>query len=88
MYVAIGAYRYGVDTHWTLTGLLTLLDTRWRAVLLIATVLFYGTIHRFFQQVLNRVSKLRAGSAELEIRQLEPAGQKQKTAIPTAVDDN
>jgi hypothetical protein len=47
----IGAWHYGIDTKWSLTGLLTLLDERWKGTMVLVGVLFY----RSFQDLLARV---------------------------------
>lgn len=60
-WAVIGGIHYAIESHWTMKGLLTLLDEKWKGTLLLAGVLFYRTIH----EVLARMQRFHIPFADM-----------------------
>jgi hypothetical protein len=53
VWALIGAWHYGTSTEWKLTGLLTLLDERWKGALILCALAFYRSV----RELLGRTRK-------------------------------
>lgn len=56
-----GLVGYGRKTGWSMDGLLSLVDAKWRGALILGLVLFGGSVRRF----LGRLASLKIGDNEL-----------------------
>lgn len=62
IYAAVGMLRYVWHTGGTLDGLLTLLDSKWKGVLILAAIVFFRTLNP-----LVRGAKLKAAGIEVTL---------------------
>jgi hypothetical protein len=53
VWAIIGAWNYAKDTNWKLTGLLTMLDEKWKGALLLSALVFYRSV----REALSRARK-------------------------------
>ena len=72
VWTGTGLVAYGRETGWSMRGLLTLLDERWRGVLILGFVLFAGSV----RSLVGRLASFKIGDNEvklLEGRPMSPA---------------
>lgn len=74
-----GLVGYGRKTGWTMEGLLSLVDAKWRGALILGVVLFGGSIRR----ALGRLASLRFGENELKFH---PRGEVKPSGEPETID--
>ncbi len=63
----LGLARHAIETGGTLKGLLTMLDERWKGALIIAVVVFYGSLKPLLLK-----SKLTTPFGDVNFRPLDP----------------
>ena len=78
-WTAIGLVSFGNETHWTLKGLLTMLDEKWRGTLILGILLLF---YRSLGDAMDRLKNLTVPFAEVTLEQPLTPGKTEVVPLP------